>query len=281
MTQSERLSRDAGPTQPQEQAQPLIQAQSRDAARPQPQPQAPESAAGASASVSTSTSVSASASRKVARAERRHAKAQRRVEKTGLKLADTRAKARDEAGAQAAKAERKEAKRAAKAAAKHEREQRRARRGSKQLISADGTPYTVWQRRTRVLCILLLIYASVEVASGIVFVCLGYGAGFWLDDVSGGLAVRLYTLLFGVYNLIIALLGLRGAKDPKKVTLFFWAVLVNVVLMSWQVASDLSLGVYEISSIITFVGMFAFAVCAWKLREQTGYFDNHPMPEDD
>lgn len=151
----------------------------------------------------------------------------------------------------------------------------------RQLVSADGTPYSLWQRRTRVLCILLLVYGCIEVASGIVFVCLGYGLGFWLGDVAGGLSIRLQTLIFGVYNLMIALLGLRGAKDPKKATPFFWTVLANVVLMAWQLASEISLHVFELSSMITFVVMFAFALCAWKLREQTGYFDNHPMPEDE
>lgn len=156
-----------------------------------------------------------------------------------------------------------------------------SRRPKKELISADGRPYSKWQRRTRTLCILLLVYASLEIAAGIVFVCLGQFAQFYLSDVAGGISITLETLVFGCYNLVMALLGLHGAKNPKKIGLFFWAILINAVLMSWQVASDISVGQLEISSLITLIICMAFAVCAWNVRGQTGYFDNHPMPEDE
>ena len=156
-----------------------------------------------------------------------------------------------------------------------------SRHPKRKLISADGKPYSKWQRRTRTLCIILLVYALLEIASGIVFVCLGQFAQFYLSDVAGGLSITLDTLIFGCYNLIMALLGLHGAKNPKKIGIFFWAVLIDAVLMSWQVASDISVGHLEISSSITFAICMAFAVCAWNVRGQTGYFDNHPMPENE
>lgn len=153
-----------------------------------------------------------------------------------------------------------------------------SKRDKKELISADGRPYSKWQRRTRTLCMLLLVYATLEIAAGIVFVCLGQFAQFYLSDVAGGLSITLDTLVFGCYNLVMALLGLRGAKDPKKIGLFFWAILINAILMSWQVASDISVGHLEISSLITLIICMVFTVCAWNVRGQTGYFDNHPMP---
>ncbi len=154
-----------------------------------------------------------------------------------------------------------------------------SKRTKKELISADGRPYSKWQRRTRVLCILLLVYSVLEIAAGIVFVCLAQFAQFYLSDVAGGLSITINTLIFGCYNFVMALLGLRGAKDPKKIGLFFWAILINAILMSWQVASDISVGHLEMSSLITLIICMLFAVCAWNVRGQTGYFDNHPMPE--
>lgn len=148
-------------------------------------------------------------------------------------------------------------------------------------VSADGTPYSKWQTRTRILCILLLVYASAEIIVGTVFVCLGQFAHFYLSDVVQWISISANTLVFGIYNFVMALLGLRGARNPQKIGLFFWAILINAVLMSWQVASDVSLGQVEITSAITLAIVFVYAVCAWNVRGQTGYFDNHPKPEDE
>ena len=73
----------------------------------------------------------------------------------------------------------------------------------KELISADGKPYSKWQRRTRALCIALLVYASIEIAGGIVFVCLDQFAHFQLSDVVDSLSITYETLIFGLYNLLL------------------------------------------------------------------------------
>ena len=42
---------------------------------------------------------------------------------------------------------------------------------TKELISADGTPYTPWQKRTRYMCIGLIVWAIIEIGTRGVFNC--------------------------------------------------------------------------------------------------------------
>ena len=43
---------------------------------------------------------------------------------------------------------------------------KKKKRQKKVRISADGTPYTVWQTRTRILCLIYLVWALLEIAVG-------------------------------------------------------------------------------------------------------------------
>lgn len=152
---------------------------------------------------------------------------------------------------------------------------------NKQLISADGRPYTPWQRRTRALCILLLIWSLFELASAAGFITAFNVSGFDIGSVLPGLTVGQGTLVAGLINLVVSICGIIGAHNPKNITLFFWAVVANTVLLSWQVASNWSVGKIDPYTLVSFVVSFAFAICAWNVRGQTGYFDNHPYPEDE
>lgn len=156
----------------------------------------------------------------------------------------------------------------------------RVKRAKRPRLSADGTPYTIWQARTRILCLVLLAWSVFEV---------GVGAGF-ITLVSFGivdLAVLLpwftlgpSTVVSGVSNLLVSLFGLWGAHNPKRITVFFWAVFLYALLNSWQVASLWSLGQVDPASVVSLAVSLAYAVCAWNVRGQTGYFDNHPKPTD-
>lgn len=151
----------------------------------------------------------------------------------------------------------------------------------KELISADGTPYTPWQKRTRYMCIGLIAWAIIEI---------GTGAGFLTAIKIGildtsvlfpGLVFGPGTVVSGLVNLFVAICGIVGARNPKHITVFFWGVIGNTVLLSWQVASNWSLGLLDSYTVASLLISFAFAVCAWNVRGQTGYFDQHPHPSDD
>ena len=89
-------------------------------------------------------------------------------------------------------------------------------------------------------------------------------------------AVGATALVSAVFNLAIGLLGIRGAKNPYKITLFFWITLADAVLTAWAMASNLSSGIVDVTGIVSGLFIIALAVCTWQVRGQTGYFDDHP-----
>ena len=102
------------------------------------------------------------------------------------------------------------------------------RRQKKVRISADGTPYTVWQTRTRILCLIYLVWALLEIAVGAGFLTIRSIGLFDPTELVPNITFGGSTVLSGVFNLIIALSGLWGAHDPRRITLFFWLSLIHI-----------------------------------------------------
>lgn len=147
-------------------------------------------------------------------------------------------------------------------------------------ISADGSPYTVWQRRTRILSLALAVWSILEIVVGAgLHTLLNLGV-FDLALAVPGFTLGVSTVISGAFNLLVACSGLWGAHDPRKITVFFWAALVNAVLAAWQSASLLSLGQLDITTFISLCISLIYATCGWQVRTQTGYFDKHPYPEE-
>lgn len=145
-------------------------------------------------------------------------------------------------------------------------------------LSADGTPYTVWQARTRVLCIALAAWGVLEAGIGLGFFSASIIGVFHLQDfvpVGPGAMIIEGTITF-----LTALSGLWGAHNPRRITVFFWVTFLVALLAAWLTASMWSQGMLDLSTLVLFAIAMAFAVCAWNVRGQTGYFDNHPHPGD-
>lgn len=156
------------------------------------------------------------------------------------------------------------------------------KRKKKELLSADGTPYTPWQRRTRIICILMIVWAVVEIAVGTGFITVAQlGLFAPIFELMGPILVGYNTIIGGVFNLVVGLLGVRSARNPYKSAAFFWLVIVNAVLMSWDFASAWSRGMVSLSAVVSLLLVLLLAACAWNVRGQTGYFDRHPYPEDE
>lgn len=150
----------------------------------------------------------------------------------------------------------------------------------KQRISYGGAPYTIWQTRTHYLCIALVVWAVAEVATGAGFLTLGHVGIFDLQAMFPSMVLGFGTVISGVINLVVAALGFWGAYDPRKSVLFFWATFLNALLLSWQAASLISRGQFDPLTFASLAISLVFAVCAWNVRGQTGYFNNHPRPEE-
>ena len=149
----------------------------------------------------------------------------------------------------------------------------------KQRISADGSPYTAWQKRTRIFCLLTIVWAGIELAAGAGIISLRQLLPFDISWLTGQLAVGPNTLVGGLFSLAAGLLGIRSAYDPHKSALFFWLVIATTVLVVWDFASAWSMGLVSPSALTSLLCMLFLAACAWNIRGQTGYFDKHPVPE--
>ncbi|MEG0375858.1 MAG: hypothetical protein RR547_02165 [Raoultibacter sp.] len=154
-------------------------------------------------------------------------------------------------------------------------------------VGTDGKPMTSWQIWLNRLCIVLFVWAGLELLLGIVLiVAAGYLPSDILKDLGEiGSAIDVYSfvsllgvsaMIGAVINIVVALLGQRGAKNPCKIALFFWIVVIDAVVTAWALASTISQGVIDPSSLVSGLFIIALAVCAWKVRSQTGYFDQHP-----
>lgn len=147
-------------------------------------------------------------------------------------------------------------------------------------LGADGKPLSTWQVWLGRLCIVMIVWAVLELVFGAVFWAAGSVAGdvrlagVELRDIAA--AVGATALVSAVFNLAIGLLGIRGAKNPYKITLFFWITLADAVLTAWAMAGNLSSGIVDVAGIVSGLFIIALAVCTWQVRGQTGYFDEHP-----
>ncbi|MGI6104755.1 MAG: hypothetical protein ACOYD7_01005 [Raoultibacter sp.] len=153
-------------------------------------------------------------------------------------------------------------------------------------IGTDGNAMTAWQIWLRRLCIVMIVWAVLGLIAGLFFMLapqfidlqsvfgdekildLGIQEAFTLLSVS--------SLVGAFLNVVIAFLGIRGAENPKKVTLFFWIALIDAVLTAWALASNISIGIIDPTSIVSGLFIIALATCAWQVRKQTGYFDPRP-----
>lgn len=144
------------------------------------------------------------------------------------------------------------------------------------LVDAPMTSWQVWLRR---LCLFVVVWAVAELLLGAALWGGYLFSLFVLDAEPSVLAepvVGAMALVGACLNLVIGLLGIRGAKNPCKITLFFWITFVDALLTAWALASSVSAGSCDLTSLVSGLFVIALAVCAWQVRGLTGYFDAHP-----
>lgn len=148
------------------------------------------------------------------------------------------------------------------------------------LLSFKPSDYTPWQRRTFYCCLVMFVLSVVSLVLGIVFIVLAECFGIKSFDLIPNVVLGGETLVAGIVGVIVAISGIVGAKDPKKITLFFWIVTLDGLLELWDLASKISQGQVNPVAIVSLVIVLFLVACAWNVRGQTGYFDHHPHPDD-
>lgn len=77
---------------------------------------------------------------------------------------------------------------------------------------------------------------------------------------TAALAFGIGTIVGGVINLIIGLLGLRGAKNPRKAGAFFVLCIIGLVLSLISLGMGIAQGTFQWQSLI---GILIIAVCTY------------------
>lgn len=153
-------------------------------------------------------------------------------------------------------------------------------------IGADGLPMTSWQIALRRLCIVMIAWSALELVIGILlaivpqFIPVEFVQGIieMIDMTSAHawMLLGISTMIGALLNVVIAVLGVHGAENPLKITLFFWIALIDGIITAWSLMGSISNGIFDLTSILSGLFIIALAVCAWQVRKQTGYFDKHP-----
>ena len=149
------------------------------------------------------------------------------------------------------------------------------------LFKADASQFSKWQRRTYYSCLVMFVIAVLLCVVGIAFVILAEFFGMKSFDLIPSIVLGGETLVAGVVGIAVAVSGLIGAKDPSKITLFFWFVTLDGLLALWDLASKISQSQLNPAAVLSLVILLFLVACAWNVRGQTGYFDRHPHPEDE
>ena len=124
------------------------------------------------------------------------------------------------------------------------------------------------QKALKVVSVLLIIYAVVMMAFGIFLVAGGsFLAGETIDvngtaEAANVMAAALGggTIVGGIVDLVIGLLGLRGAKNPRKVGPFFVLCIIGLVLGLVGLGMSLAQGTFDLWSLVSVV---IVAVCLY------------------
>ncbi|MEG2531241.1 MAG: hypothetical protein RR822_06375 [Raoultibacter sp.] len=123
------------------------------------------------------------------------------------------------------------------------------------------------QKWLRILSIILIVFSILSILAGLLLFAGGSVVGASIIDTASDedamavgltLAGGLILLVSGIVDLIIGLFGLRGAKNPKKIGVFFVLAIIGVVVAALGLISTLTSGPLDAASIIS--GLISLAL---------------------
>ena len=129
------------------------------------------------------------------------------------------------------------------------------------------------QKALKVICIVLIVISIlailagfVEFAGGMAIAGAGY-AGAAADQeyyaLGAGLLfiLAVISIISGVVDLIIGILGVRGANNPEKIGPFFVIAIIGLVLCALGVIFTLSSGVTDLSALSNSLVQLVLLIC--------------------
>ena len=134
------------------------------------------------------------------------------------------------------------------------------------------------QKALKIISVILIAWAVVVILLG-AFLAAGSGVsgmsaesidmnGTAMDMATAALALGVGIIVGGVINLIIALFGLRGAKNPGKMGAFFALCVIGLVLGLAGVGMGIAQGTLQWTSLVSLVIVAACTVLAARIKKQ-------------
>ena len=134
------------------------------------------------------------------------------------------------------------------------------------------------QKALKIISILLLVWAILLIGFG---AFLAFGAqsgavsgetlsldGSVVDASAVGMALGIGTVIGGAVNLVIALLGLRGSKNPRKIGAFFVLCIIGVVLGLIGTGMNIAQGTFQWNSLVSLALVVVCTVLANNIKKQ-------------
>ena len=92
--------------------------------------------------------------------------------------------------------------------------------------------------------------------------------GTSMDMSAAAIGLGVGFVIAGVIDLVIALLGLRGAKNPKKIGAFFVLCVIGLVLGVVGAAMQIMQGTFQWSSLVSVALVLVCTVLANNIKKQ-------------
>ena len=92
--------------------------------------------------------------------------------------------------------------------------------------------------------------------------------GTSMDMSAAAIGLGVGFIIAGVIDLVIALLGLRGAKNPKKIGAFFVLCVIGLVLGVVGAAMQIMQGTFQWSSLVSVALVLVCTVLANNIKKQ-------------
>lgn len=134
------------------------------------------------------------------------------------------------------------------------------------------------QKALKVISIILVIWSILVILLG-AFLAAGSAvpgmsaetidiSGSTTDMATAALGFGIGILIGGVINLIIGLLGLRGAKNPHKIGLFFVLCIIGLVLGIVGIVMNVMQGAFQWTSLVSVVIVAVCTFLAHSIKKQ-------------
>lgn len=146
------------------------------------------------------------------------------------------------------------------------------------LSTERGKTVSGSQKALKIISIILVVWSILVIALG-AFLAAGSAVpgmsaetidmgGEVTDMATAALAFGIGTAIGGVINLVIGLLGLRGAKNPHKIGLFFVLCIVGLVLGVVGIVMDFMQGSFQWTSLVSVVIVAVCTYLAHSIKKQ-------------